>query len=293
MSTNLRDWALHLAAMGWPVFPLHPGTKRPAIRDWEHRATTNPDRIHRCWHGAAGFNIGVATGPSGLVVIDLDPPKTADSPDGATRLAALAQARGVQLPPTYTVTTPRGGQHLYYRTPAGVQLRNTQHHLAPSIDTRAEGGYVIGPGSLRPDGGYELHDDTTPPELPAWLVQALTERPAESRSAPAQIAATDPTGYAAAALTGEAAKVRAAPTGQHNTVLCRAAYALGQLIGAGLLDRDTAQAQLTTAAQALIDADCDCAPREVTRVITAGLTAGTRNPRRAVLRRTSPARSAA
>jgi hypothetical protein len=63
-------------------------------------------------------------------------------------------------------------------------------------------------------------------------------------------------------------------------VLCRAAYALGQLIGAGLLDSSTARAELTTAAGTLIGADCDCTPAEVARVITAGLAAGSRNPRR-------------
>lgn len=293
MSTeNLLDWALHLAGMGWAVFPLVPGGKRAAVREWEQRATTNPQRITRCWYGQRGFNIGVATGPAGLVVVDLDPAKTPDGPDGATGLADLAQARGVRLPATYTVRTPRGGTHLYYRTPAGVRLRNTQSHLAPSIDTRAAGGYVVGPGSVRPDGGYELTDDTDPPDLPAWLVQALTERPAASLSAPADIACTDPTGYASAALAGECDRVRHAPSGQHNAVLCSAAYALGQLIGAGLLDYDTARAELTTAAQALIGADCDCTPREVTRVITAGLTAGTRNPRRTTPR-TSSGRSAA
>ena len=74
--------------------------------------------------------------------------------------------------------------------------------------------------------------------------------------------------------------MRTAPPGQHNAVLCRAAYALGQLVGAGLLDYGSARAELTTAAGALIGADCDCTPAEVTRVITAGLAAGTRNPRR-------------
>jgi hypothetical protein len=63
-------------------------------------------------------------------------------------------------------------------------------------------------------------------------------------------------------------------------MLCRAAYALGQLIGAGLLDETTARAELTTAAQSLIGADCDCTPTEVARVITASLSAGARNPRR-------------
>ena len=67
-------------------------------------------------------------------------------------------------------------------------------------------------------------------------------------------------------------------------MLCRAAYALGQLIGAGFLDETTARAELTTAADVLISADCDCTPREVARVITAGLTAGARNPRRTTTR---------
>ena len=74
--------------------------------------------------------------------------------------------------------------------------------------------------------------------------------------------------------------MRSAPPGQHNAVLCRAAYALGQLVGAGLLTEETARAELTTAAGVLVSADCDCTPREITRVITAGLTAGARNPRR-------------
>jgi hypothetical protein len=59
---------------------------------------------------------------------------------------------------------------------------------------------------------------------------------------------------------------------------------LGQLIGAGLLDEATARAELTTAASPLIGADCDCTPAEVARVITAGLAAGTRNPRRTTVR---------
>src|SRR3981081_55957 len=87
----LLDWALYIAAMGWHVFPLAPGTKRqPAVKDWENRATTDPDRIRRCWT-ADRWNIGVATGPSGLVVVDLDIPKDGDTgPDGATALAAVA-----------------------------------------------------------------------------------------------------------------------------------------------------------------------------------------------------------
>lgn len=293
MSTNLCDWALHLAAQGWHVFPLTPRAKKPPmIKQWEQRATTDPDRITRCWHGGAVFNVGIATGPSRLVVLDLDPTTAPHDLDGTKGLAILAQARGVTLPPTYTVTTPRGGRHLYFRTPPGVRLRNTQSELAPHVDTRAEGGYIVGPGSVRPEGGYELLDDTPPPDLPAWLVQTLTELRPPVSSAPTQRVCTDPGGYVGAALRGEADKVRHAPPGQHNTVLSRAAYALGQLTGAGLLDIDTARAELSSAAGFLIGADCDCTHTEVTRVIEAGLAAGARNPRRTTPR-TSKDRDAA
>jgi hypothetical protein len=40
--------ALGYARRGWRVFPVAPGRKKPpAVRDWETRATTDPDRIHR------------------------------------------------------------------------------------------------------------------------------------------------------------------------------------------------------------------------------------------------------
>ena len=82
------NWALHLASRDWAVFPLAPGTKRPAIREWEHRATTDPKRIKGCWYAGAGYGIGIATGPSRLVVLDLDPADTA-GPDGAGGLAGV------------------------------------------------------------------------------------------------------------------------------------------------------------------------------------------------------------
>jgi len=296
MNTNpVHDWAQHLASRGWAVFPLAPGTKRPAIRDWEHRATTDPQRIRRCWHAGAGFGIGIACGPSRLVVLDLDPATHAGGPDGATGLAALAGARSVQLGATFTVATPRGGTHLYYTTPPGVQLRNTAGTLAPHVDTRANGGYVVAPGTALPNGGYELVDDTEPPELPGWLVQALTARPSASLSAAPQPPCVDPGAYVTAAVAGECDKVRHAPPGRHNAVLCRAAYALGQLVGAGVLEHTTARTQLVAAGGVLIGADCGCTPGEVARVIDAGLAAGTRNPRRTAPRTSpvSPGRDAA
>lgn len=277
MSSTLLDWALHLAEHDWPLFPLAVGSKKPAVRAWEKRATTDTDRITRCW-GTGRYNIGLATGPAGLLVIDLDTTDNGE-PDGAAGFAALATDRGVTVPDTWTVTTPSGGWHLYFTTPPGVRLRNTAGTLAPRIDTRAHGGYVVAPGSLLPNGGYELTDDTPPVELPAWIVQALTERAAPATSGRHEIAVRKPTAYATSALRGECQRVTDAPNGQHNAVLSSAAYRVGRLVGGGLLDHGTARTDLVAAARALITGECGCSQSEIKRVIDAGLTAGARNPR--------------
>ncbi len=288
--TTLRAWALHLAARGWHVFPITPNAKKPpVVGQWETRASTDPEKITRWWRHIP-YSIGIATGPSGLVVIDLDTPKPGETTphrwaalgisSGAGVLRALAHQHGTTVTPTFAVTTPSRGWHLYYTAPPGTPLRNTHDTLGWKIDTRAHGGYVVAPGCPVAPGGYELIDDRDPAELPGWLRQALTPPPPAGPSVSTVAAAASPSGYATAAVRGECQRVRTAPPGQHNAVLCRAAYALGQLIGAGLLHDATARTALTTAANALITADCDCTPREVTRVITAGLTAGARNPRR-------------
>lgn len=170
------DAALAYAARGWHVFPLRPGDKRPAFPDhdaarcnardprckdghqgWEPRATIDPARIERAWT-ARPFNIGIACGPSGLVVIDLDRPKPGQTPppayrqpgirDGADVLAMLCEANDQPLPvDTYAVRTASGGMHLYYAAPTAAPLGNSAGRLGWLIDTRARGGYVVAAGS--------------------------------------------------------------------------------------------------------------------------------------------------
>ena len=79
------NWAQHLASRGWAVFPLAPGTKRPAIKAWEHRATTDPKRIKGCWYAQAGLGIGIATGPLLTATVGED--------DGVTLTAAVREGR--------------------------------------------------------------------------------------------------------------------------------------------------------------------------------------------------------
>ena len=225
----LLDSARRCADRGWHVFPLRPGGKRPAFPDhkaedctgtdlrchsrhqgWEPRATTDPGRIGRAW-ARTPFNVGIATGPSGLLVIDLDKPKPGEVPppewalpgitDGADVLATLCERHGQPWPgETFTVRTRRGGLHLYFTAPPGVRLGNTsgrsERGLGWLIDTRGHGGYVVAPGSFvdLPDGTgrYEVIYDRTPAPLPDWLTVLLTapadNPPTECRpAAPGQV----------------------------------------------------------------------------------------------------------
>jgi hypothetical protein len=271
---------------GMAVFPLVPGRKVPAVRkDWEHQATTDHLAIARTWRRAP-YNIGVAAGPSGLLIVDLDQPKSPrdEAPEpwrgrgaasGADVLALVAGDRAASLPPTYTVTTPSGGEHLYYRQPDGKPLGNSAGRIGWKVDTRGHGGYVVGAGSIIPAGRYLADRSMSPRPLPSWIITALdTTQPSDvqPRTTPGP---KNPSAYTLAALTGELENVLAATPGHRNDTLNRAAFALGQLVGAQLLDQQIARDELICAAGRI------GLPRtEADRTITSGLTAGTHHPRR-------------
>ncbi|MFF3228877.1 bifunctional DNA primase/polymerase [Nocardia suismassiliense] len=109
---GLLETAIETAGRGFHVFPLHPGTKVPVIKRWEANATTDCERISRWWRRWPADNVGLACGPSGLHVLDLDTGRghrTHSSPDldGRQVLSQLAARLHQPLPvPTYTVHTP-------------------------------------------------------------------------------------------------------------------------------------------------------------------------------------------
>ncbi|MDX8048505.1 bifunctional DNA primase/polymerase [Lentzea sp. BCCO 10_0798] len=307
--------ALHYARLGMCVFPLRVGTKVPALHGdsprrpcprtgvcrnghlgWEQRATTDPDRITACW-SAAPFNIGIATGPSNLLVIDLDTRKSPDDVppqrwnregivDGHDVFAAICEEAGEPVPwETFTAHTPSGGTHYYYKAPSTVELRNTTgdagNGLGWKVDTRAHGGYVVGPWSSTPAGEYWAEDDAMPIDLPTWLVHCLTPRPPAARTAPIVSRSERLPGYVAAAVRGERDRVAGAQSGAHTRTLFVASVALGQLVGGGLLPSATAEAELFNAALHMITDRCGCTEAEVLRTIANGLRAGGSRPRKA------------
>ncbi|WP_030255971.1 MULTISPECIES: bifunctional DNA primase/polymerase [Streptomyces] len=283
--------ALAAAERGQRVFPLAPGSKYPALHGendcprtggcegghlgWERRATADPGVIRRAWQ-VAPYNIGLACGPSGLVVVDLDVPKhRRDTPparwggqgvtDGRDVLAALCEQHGQSLPQTYEVRTGRGGAHLYFAAPTGVVLRNTcgekGNGLGWKIDTRAYGGYVVAPGSVVNHRPYTVVNNTDPIRLPAWLLGLLTPKPTpttvvDASAVRARIRRLGP--YVDTAVARETAKIRETGEGGRNDRLFASAAALGRLVASGALpEPDATDALLGAGLKAgLGEAEC-------------------------------------
>ncbi len=174
--------ALAYARLGWPVFPLSPGTKIPlkGTRGFED-ATTDLMQIRRWWARWPAANIGLPPGAAGMVAIDLD---VKGDVDGGKNWHELKIQHGIDddtltsrtpsfesapqpapgttqdssggLPPRVVV----GGQHLFFKLPAGANLCISNRRLGPGIDVRGHKGYVVLPPSgdprRRPPGRVSL-----------------------------------------------------------------------------------------------------------------------------------------
>jgi hypothetical protein len=131
---------------GWSIIPIRTGDKRPLLR-WEEFQHRHPSEAEaRDWfHQWPEAGIGVVTGAiSGLVVVDVDAGHGGDE-----ALKQLELEHG-PMPTTVECRTGGGGRHLYFAHPGGL-VRN-KVGLAPGIDIRADGGYVVAPPSLHASG---------------------------------------------------------------------------------------------------------------------------------------------
>ena len=131
------DAALALARLGWPAFPVEPGGKDPVGRlvpNGVKNATTDPNRIRRWWAKQPDANIGLACGPPGPVVLDIDDPEHPEGREYAERLAAAPQ-----------VATNRG-RHFYLSGRCANKTGLVYGEL------RSTGLYVLAPPSIHPSG---------------------------------------------------------------------------------------------------------------------------------------------
>jgi P4 family phage/plasmid primase-like protien len=199
------DAARLCASLGWPVLQVwnanagvcqcpdgrdckRPG-KHPTTKNGRDDATTDLPTLNR-WFRGQSYNMGIACGPAGLIVIDVDTPRpTNGNADGHVQLAELECDLG-PLPRTPNSRTGSGGTHRLFHAPAGVALISK---AASAIDIK-HNGYIVAPPSVHVSGGiYHWLPDLAPDEVPlaelppAWVEYLrkpeVKARPTEHRTA--------------------------------------------------------------------------------------------------------------
>lgn len=277
--SRLMKAALWYARRGYAVFPCKVGDKGPAIPKSRGGAGCKDASVDlaqiRAWWQRRPYNIGIAAGASGLVMVDIDGGKR-----GWESLAELEERHGA-LPPTATVETA-GGCHFYFKAPA-IELKNSASALGQGIDTRAGNGYALAPPSIHPSGhvyawekGRGIHEIDLAP-LPEWIAEQLRPPPVPERTTSVidlPFATNRRDAYARAALSGECKGVQQAPEGTRNARLNIASLKVGQIVGSGLLDERLARGALIRAGM-----DAGLPMRECVLTVNSGISAGVRQPR--------------
>ncbi|MBU1675340.1 bifunctional DNA primase/polymerase, partial [bacterium] len=216
---TLLQAALRYAELGYPVFPCVPGGKAPATAHGFLDATTDAGQIEAWWARHPEANVAMPT--AGQLVIDVDGAEN-PWPGDAQKAEGLAGCP--------VSRTPRGGRHYIFRQPEGKKWNSTASRLAPKVDTRANGGYIVLPPSIVGGKPYQWAGDFASgpsdlPEPPAWLVDQVeggadlfaqgTDGPAEDIQDTTQGAPVAPEGVTAAAGGN------LIPAGHRNATLAR------------------------------------------------------------------------
>ncbi|WP_433546750.1 bifunctional DNA primase/polymerase [Streptomyces sp. CA-294286] len=247
--------ALSAAERGLPVIPLS-RSKLPALRSPHHEerdscadippsppcrgecglpghgvhdASADPATVRALFAAApraTGYGIACGRPPHHLIGIDLD---TKHGADPAAALERLARDHRFTIPDTVTVLTPSGGRHLWLAGPPDLAVPNSASRLAPGIDVRGTGGYLVGPGSLTGQGVYHLAPGTAALPVapcPPALLALLSPRPRGPRNPPRLPPPGQDRRPGRTSGHGLVEFVRAAHEGQRNTRLfwaaCRA-----------------------------------------------------------------------
>ncbi len=177
---SVLNSALDCSRRGWPVFPCDVD-KSPLTPNGFYDATMCERAIRVWWHTWPDALVGIACGPAGLVVLDLDDPAT----------EAIIKEKWSGWTETRRVRTPTGCLHFYYVRPDGIEIKGSTKKLpdVPGADIKTTGGYVIAGGHAvyekegrQVEGDYTVEDGRDPaplpPELQAMIIKAQQPRQA-------------------------------------------------------------------------------------------------------------------
>lgn len=246
---SLSEAALYYAHLGYKVFPLKPRDKRPLgvlIRHGCKDASADIDTIKKWWEAYPEANIGFVTGKANhCIVIDID------GPTGKEELLKIKKGRN--FPKTIIAKSGReGGGHLYFQYPKGVETVKNRAAVLANVDIRADGGYIVVPPSVHPNGNkYSWKRDFCQQDMacmPEWLLQELIqESQKKDFSEKAFEIKTHP--YFSREFSNTLSKIKNCPEGKRNDTLYRGTFKLAQMCHSGYLQENVVKEQLAIAAQ--------------------------------------------
>jgi hypothetical protein len=172
--TSLSSAALAIAQRGLAVFPCRARDKIPITRHGCLDASTDTAQVSAWWKQYPAANIGIATGSKSSVwVVDID------GMDGERSLGGILDEYKAKLPQTVESITGSGGRHIFFRLPDydAPVIKNSARQLGAGLDIRGEGGYVIAPPSIHPNGrtyAWSVDSGSSFVEAPIWFLQHVT-----------------------------------------------------------------------------------------------------------------------
>jgi hypothetical protein len=232
------DSALSYAGYGWSVFPVDPGGKKPLVK-WREESTSDPEKVIEMWTIMPNANVGIDTGKSGLVVVDVDD-------IGAVKELSERFGFDPSADDTAVARTGRGGLHIYYRA-GDEEVRNSASKIAAHVDIRGAGGYVVAPPSLHESGQhYEWVRKVAPKPIPEAMVRAFNYREEPRRVELPPERSHEKWGLAI--LASEAFAVETSKPGERNNQLNKSAFLVYGAVKGGHLDHSIATMRMQQAA---------------------------------------------
>jgi hypothetical protein len=232
------------AGLGYAVFPLAPGEKRPHGRLAPHglkEASREEATITTWWRSCPGCGVGILA-PEEVLVLDFDDPTAWERLKGEYPTLGDAPRQ----------RTPKGGYHVFLRLPQEVRLSATVRKLA-GVDLRGMGkAYVVASPTRLADGrGYTWEVPLVKPEdlpqIPEDLLLRLLPPPPPPREV---VVGSSSPRRLRALLEAYAAAVAGAPEGTRHNTLIRYAVAAGGLIPHGLSPEEAEEVLVAAAMRA-------------------------------------------
>jgi hypothetical protein len=226
---------------GFAVFPLKPRGKVPLGSLVPHglkEASRDPAVIRDWWRREPKANIGIVTG-GGHFVLDLD---------DAGAVSWFANACGRHgAPKTLTTRTSRG-LHVFFA--CGAEVPNSTGRLAPGVDVRGKGGYVVAAPSVHPSGAvYTIARDLPIAEAPQWLVDEAMPPPPQPMPEPGPMPAWRCEDAKLLAIPGILSLVANARQGERNRITFWAACRFSEMVRDGLITQRLAEELLLQSAR--------------------------------------------